>query len=1013
MKKIKYKIDFTNQKDDKLFFFEGFEGTKRITYAYLKENDNVIYYKPEDDIEEHEFPKKHFREFYLFILNKSTENKFNKRIDTKSKNSKPYFKIKIIGKQMPVIVYTIGIKGLLPALKFLDIKYTINSKKETNYYYMRFDNGDYINFYPKDLYEEYLLNGLVPLRKTLIFEKELMNKPECIEEFIKNRYGKMTFQHINDHKDLLIDKTTAQILKSYGYSTDAQVLFAKTMPRKILNDKVDNIDDMENKRVRMGETIAHLAYKQVTQALVNFKKDKKNESARLFMPQDYIIKNLIDAGMMQWSTPINPLEELNISAKITKTGVGNPKKEQITVSKRDLNPSYFGVVSPTTTNEYGGIGMNQTLVNKMMIKDRFGSIVKKAFDNNTNPFENLSFSESLSPFFEMDDTTRRVMGNQQTSQFVQVNNPDVPLVQTGFESVIPYIVSDRFAIKAKKDGRVTLKNDLIHIKYSDGSEEIFSTKPTKARTKRGLYIPLEYNTLVKNGEKVKANQVLATTNSLKHGKLAIGKNLVVAEMSYRGMNYEDGWVITEDLNEKYESKIYEKVVMVIPENVKLEKFFIQKNKNTKPGEILLEYSVVDSNSNVLDYDDDHDDNEDDLSIGKEIKNNLVRYRSIGGKIVDYVIKLNSKRVDKEIIKKYNEQKAEIESKIKICEKLKSKVNRLDCRDNIDHLESLEIGGHKANKTEPDGAIIEVYIEVENPIRNGSKFTLASSGGKGTVQYVIPKDKKPKAVETGLEIDFIATPLSIISRKNPSILLLLYIGKVIYFLNKKVHEMFNQNKIDEAKALLLKIFNILDNSDEKLYFKQLRAFLENKPEFLKKFVNEHDPLNNPAFPLIVPPFSNKIKIEQIQKAAEILKIPLQEKVYVPEEDGTTEYNVTVGIMPVYLLEHFPKAMSGARGTINAKRQSMTGQGRSGTKEGNGAIKLGLYDMFSVISRSPDKLIKELWAVKSDDEVARRQLRNKILRGEPLKIDDIEVKKEDLKTKKLIEAYFIGALLEPEF
>jgi len=155
------------------------------------------------------------------------------------------------------------------------------------------------------------------------------------------------------------------------------------------------------------------------------------------------------------------------------------------------------------------------------------------------------------------------------------------------------------------------------------------------------------------------------------------------------------------------------------------------------------------------------------------------------------------------------------------------------------------------------------------------------------------------------------------------------------------------------------------------------------------------------------------MEQVEKVANILKVPLQEKVYIPEEERETEYLVLVGIIPVYLLEHFPKAMSGLRGSINVKHQLTTGQGRSGTKEGNGAIKLGLYDMFSIISRDSDLLLKELWATKSDNPNAKTQLKNKILRGEKVKISEIDTKSEDLITKKLIQAYFYGALLEPQF
>jgi len=485
-------------------------------------------------------------------------------------------------------------------------------------------------------------------------------------------------------------------------------------------------------------------------------------------------------------------------------------------------------------------------------------------------------------------------------------------------------------------------------------------------------------------------------------------------MSYRGMNYEDGWVVAEDIEEKYKSKLYEKLTIIIPSGAKVTKFNIKRDKDTKTGEVLLEYDVNFLDSEYLDYDEDTaDETNDDLTVGKEILGNIVRYRSIGGKIADYVIKLNTKKVDNIITKKWMEQVNEIENKLKICEKLKDEVHKLDCRDNIEHLESLEIGKHKANKMEPDGAIIEVYIEVENPIRNGSKFTLASSGGKGTVQYIIPKDKKPYTIDTNLEIDFIATPLSIISRKNPSILLLLYLGKIVYFINKKAEELAKQNKISLVRKLLKETFIHFDKTEDKMYFKQLEGFLENNDAFIKKYILKHDPLNNPAFPVLSPPFQNIISIEDIEKVGKIINVPLQEKVFVPEEDSLTEYPVTVGIMPVYLLEHFPKAMSGVRGMINAKSQLTTGQGRSGTKEGNSAIKIGLYDMFSIASVRPNKVIRELWAIKSDNIEAKKELRKKIVKGEIPLSSEIEINEEDIVTKKLVKNYFYGALLDPQF
>ena len=64
-----------------------------------------------------------------------------------------------------------------------------------------------------------------------------------------------------------------------------------------------------------------------------------------------------------------------------------------------------------------------------------------------------------------------------------------------------------------------------------------------------------------------------------------------------------------------------------------------------------------------------------------------------------------------------------------------------------------------------GLLLEIYIKREkNIIGNGAKFTLGNSGGKGTVQYIIPEGKTPITHETQLKVDFLATSLSIVKER---------------------------------------------------------------------------------------------------------------------------------------------------------------------------------------------------------------------------------------------------------
>ena len=196
-------------------------------------------------------------------------------------------------------------------------------------------------------------------------------------------------------------------------------------------------------------------------------------------------------------------------------------------------------------------------------------------------------------------------------------------------------------------------------------------------------------------------------------------------------------------------------------------------KNTMLVVNNIEY---DHQGNILENDDLDDDidslDQDDTFIGVEQRGKTYTYRSPGGKIRDVVVKLNNKNVQKPILALYKTLVKPLEDKISHCKiSTKDDPNKFsECIDHMENSEALTIGGHKVNGVEVDGAIIEIYIEKSNPIINGSKFTLASSGGKGTVQYIIPKGQEPIGAESGLKIEFIGTSLSIISRKNPSICL---------------------------------------------------------------------------------------------------------------------------------------------------------------------------------------------------------------------------------------------------
>jgi hypothetical protein len=441
---------------------------------------------------------------------------------------------------------------------------------------------------------------------------------------------------------------------------------------------------------------------------------------------------------------------------------------------------------------------------------------------------------------------------------------------------------------------------------------------------------------------------------------------------------------------------------------------------SKTGYVLIEFQKENYRADLLSND---DEDADDIMTGLIQKDKTIKYLSPGGIIKDIVVKINNKEgIPLDIIKLHNILTEDLDKKLKDCAASSKDPNiQTECLGHIENLEMLTIGGHKINNIEFTGVVIEVYILTDNPVRDGSKFVLSNSGGKGTVQYVIPKDKTPIATETGLEIEFIGTPLSIIGRKSPNIIYNLYLGKIMYFLNLKCIEYTKNNKFSIMKKLVLDIYEILDKTKDNSIYSEVNEFFNKEPRTIQKLILSSDPLNRPIFPAIVPPFKNHLVMNDLEKAAKLLDIPLNEKVRILENDTVTENEVIVGVLPIYMLEHFPKGMSSVRGSLNIKDQFITGQGISGSAEGKGAIKVGLYDTFGLLSKNHGKgkehghLFKELHSIKSDAVISKRKYINSLIyKNELPSIDNLtETDKRDTKTKNFIEAMFIGCGLEPTF
>jgi len=167
------------------------------------------------------------------------------------------------------------------------------------------------------------------------------------------------------------------------------------------------------------------------------------------------------------------------------------------------------------------------------------------------PNQIASIAASLIPFLEHDDANRALMGSNMMRQAVPLVRPKAPIVGTGIERAVAE--DSRVLLRAEADGVVVFVDaNEIHIQYNmdemdrlvsfDDDVKVYEVAKFK-RTNQGTCMNLR--PLVRKGEQVKEGQILVDGYSTENGELALGQNMKVAFMPWKGYNFEDAIVISE------------------------------------------------------------------------------------------------------------------------------------------------------------------------------------------------------------------------------------------------------------------------------------------------------------------------------------------------------------------------------------------------------------------------------------------------------------------------------------
>ena len=313
--------------------------------------------------------------------------------------------------------------------------------------------------------------------------------------------------------------------------------------------------------------------------------------------------------LSQFMDQTNPLAEITHKRRISSLGPGGLSRERAGFEVRDVHYTHYGRLCPIETPEGPNIGLINSLATHAIVnnlgfiespyrvvdeKHQISDEIKflspdeedRAFivqatekikknkftdknirarngDNfptiqsnkvnyvDVSPRQLVSVSAALIPFLENDDANRALMGSNMMRQSVPLMSPQAPIVGTGMEPVVAR--DSRACLLSDVSGKITYVDaEKIQIKVKDINPELDLVKQEEEKTfLLRKFLRSNQNTCinqrprVKVGQSIKKGDVLADGQSTSNGELALGRNLKVAFMPWRGYNFEDAIVISE------------------------------------------------------------------------------------------------------------------------------------------------------------------------------------------------------------------------------------------------------------------------------------------------------------------------------------------------------------------------------------------------------------------------------------------------------------------------------------
>ena len=645
-------------------------------------------------------------------------------------------------------------------------------------------------------------NGYGVKEVTINNDLDTYNKVQVVKVYSKNNPSKVVNIIGNDRTSDVKRLTISDIYASVSYYLNLLEGIGS----------FDEIDHLSNRRVRQVGELLQNQFRIGVSRIERVIRDRMStqdiaevtpKSLINIRPLTAAIKEFFGSSQLsQFMDQTNPIAELANKRRLSSLGPGGLSRDRAGMDVRDVNPSHYGRLCPIESPEGPNIGLITALASFAKVND-YGfimtpyrrvkdclitdEIVYMTADEELDYYisqatinvedgkiadaqipvryrgetvmvnkeevdfidvsaqQVVSITTSGIPFLEHDDGKRALMGSNMQRQAIPLLRAEAPLVGTGVE-----------AIAAKDSGAVVIcKADGI-VDYVDGNKIIVNTVSGSdtyylngfERSNAGTcyhQIPI-----VRKGDKVTKDMVIADGPSTDKGEMALGKNVTVAFMNYNGYNYEDAVILNERL---VKDDVYT--------SIHIEDYQIEC-RDTKLGPEEFTRDIP--------------------NVGEEARKNLDE---------NGIVRIGTEVKDDDILvgKVTPKGMAELTSEEKLLHAIFGEKTR-EVRDTslrVQHggggiVHDVKIFTKEDTDELPAGVskIVRVYIAQKRKISVGDKMA-GRHGNKGVISLVLPEEDMPY-MENGKPVDILLNPLGVPSRMNIGQILEMHLGMAAKELN---------------------------------------------------------------------------------------------------------------------------------------------------------------------------------------------------------------------------------------